>query len=125
MSTIKIYNPRLMMRGGVSHMMEDAAHGEIVILRVGEIAPTGTPLLVNPNTASAGRQFDASRDKLFKLVEVSDTERKRLEKQLAAQVEAGIAATRAAPTRAANPNRASYPAGRKPRKAPAKKKVAA
>lgn len=121
MSTIKIYNPRLMMRGGVSHMMEDAANGEIVILRVGEIAPCGTPLLVNPNTASAGKQFDASRDKLFKLVEVSDAERKRLEKQLAAQVEQGIAATRAAPTRAANPNRATYPASRKPRKAPAKK----
>lgn len=92
-----------------------------MILRLGEIAPCGTPLLVNPNTASAGAQFDASRDKVFKLVEVTPTELKRLEKQLAQQVEAGEPATRGAPTRAANPNRASYPAGRKPRKAPAKK----
>lgn len=128
MTTIKIYNPRLMMRGGVSNMMEDAALGEVVILRLGEIAPCGTPLLVNPNTASAGKQFDASRDKVFKLVEVSAAELKRLEKALAAQVEQGIPATRGAPTRAANPNRAPYPEGRKPRtlapkkKAPAKKK---
>lgn len=119
--TIKIYNPRLMMRGGVSNMMEDAAHGEIVILRVGEIAPAGVPLLVNPNAFSAGKQFDASRDKVFKLVEVTPTELKRLEKQLAAQTEEGIAATRGAPTRKANPNRAPYPEKRKPRKPPAKK----
>lgn len=122
MSTIQIFNPRLMMRGGVSHMMEDAANGHTVILRVGEIAPAGVPLLVNPNAFSAGKQFDASREKVFKLVEVSPTELKRLEKQLAQQVEAGIPATRAAPTRAANPNRAPYPDQRKPRaKKPAAK----
>lgn len=122
--TIQLFNPRLMMRGGVSKMMNDAATGHTVILRVGEIAPAGVPLLVNPNTRSAGAQFDASRDKVFKLVEVSPTELKRLEKQLAQQVEAGIPATSAAPTRAANPNRAAYPKERKPRaKKPAPKKA--
>lgn len=121
--TIQLFNPRLMMRGGVSKMMEDVIAGHTVILRAGEIAPAGVPLLVNPRPG-VKEHLSAGRDRVFKLVEVSAAELKRLEKQLAQQHEDGIPFTSGSPTRAANPNRADYPKDRKPRaKKPAPKKA--
>lgn len=82
---IKIYNPRHFLRHGASQPMNDAADGHIVILRVGEVAPTGQPVLRNKKTGNAGPQFDPVRDKVFKLVECDEKEIARLERTLARQ----------------------------------------
>lgn len=66
-------------------MMVDAADGHTVILRVGEVAPTGEPVITNPKTGNAGPQFDPVRDKVFKLVECSEAEIARLSKRLRVQ----------------------------------------
>lgn len=79
---LKIYNPRHFLRHGASQPMIDAAEGHIVLLRVGEVAPTGKPVLINKKTGNAGVQFDPVRDKLFKLVECDEKEIARLTKTL-------------------------------------------
>lgn len=79
---IKIYNPRWFLRKGSAQPMTEAAEGHTVLLRVGEVAPTGDPVIVNPNSGNAGPQFDAVRGKVFKLVECTPQEIARLEKRL-------------------------------------------
>ena len=65
--------------------MREASEGHVVLIRVGEVAPKGKPVLHNPKSGNAGKQFNKVRDKLYKLVEVDDKEFARLEKALARQ----------------------------------------
>lgn len=82
---IRIYNPRHFLRHGASQPMREASEGHIVLIRVGEVAPKGVPVLHNPKSGNAGKQFNKVRNKLYKLVEVDDKEYARLEKALARQ----------------------------------------
>lgn len=82
---LKIYNPRHFLRHGASQPMQDATDGHVVLLRVGEVAPEGKPVLINPKSGNAGPQFDGVRDKVFKLVEVPPAELERLEATLRRQ----------------------------------------
>ena len=54
-------------------------------IRGGEVAPKGVPVLHNPKSGNAGKQFNKVRNKLYKLVEVDEKEYSRLEKALARQ----------------------------------------
>lgn len=79
---IKIYNPRWFLRNGSAQPMNDVADGHTVIIRCGEVAPTGEPVIHNPKTGNAGPQFDRVRDRVFKLVECDEKEIARLEKRV-------------------------------------------
>ncbi len=83
--SIKIYNPRHLLRKGSAAMMNDVIDGHIVILRCGEVEPQGAPVLINPKTGNAGPQFDKVRGKVFKLVEVTEPELTRLQRKLRLQ----------------------------------------
>lgn len=79
---IKIYNPRHFLRKGFSDPMQYAAAGHTVLIRCGEVAPSGDPVVFNPKTGNAGHAFDGVRDKVFKLVECTPAEVARFQKRL-------------------------------------------
>lgn len=79
---IKIFNPRHFLRHGFSDPMVAVADGHTVLIRCGEVAPAGEPVVTNPRTGNAGPQFDGVRDKVFKLVECTPAEVARFQKRL-------------------------------------------
>lgn len=78
--TVKIYNPRHLLRKGSAEMMNDAARGDIVLLRNGLLSSG-----VRTEHTGNAVNFTDSRGKVFRLVECTEDEVKEYEKLFAAQ----------------------------------------
>lgn len=83
--TIHVFNPRSLLRQGSSAMLRAAAAGETVIIRAGSLVKDGRPVIKSEHGNSTAAYGAEAAGKVFKLVEVTETDIEILQQVLDSQ----------------------------------------
>lgn len=82
MSKISVFNPRNMLRHGASQIFPAAAAGDTVLLRAGALVVGGRAVIRGEHGNSTTAYGSDTASKVYKLVELSESEIEQLQQQL-------------------------------------------